>query len=262
MPKAEGAIPLPPKATVPLFYKYSSLATVEHLDRLRIIIKDHELFLPNLDQLNDPADGRPRIAPLSEEQMGSFLYSKLEERSPHLTRAELEREREIIFYNIKLHGTETLHKSLTEIFHSELKDWRIYSMSKRYDNLSLWAKYAGDHSGYCLQFVNEGPLFEKARDVIYEDTFRMDVNNPDHTEWFWLFYKRPEWSNEEEIRLVLPRNSGSKVRIEPRWLKRLILGKSVSEQNEQVIRALALQRVPDLEVVKAHYDTVEQKIKL
>lgn len=57
-------------------------------------------------------------------------------------------------------------------------------MSKRYDNLSLWAKYAGDHSGYCLEFVNEGPLFESARDVIYEDSLQMDVNNPEHTNGF------------------------------------------------------------------------------
>lgn len=261
-PKTKGAIPLPPKATVPHFYKYSSLATPEHLDRLRVIIQEHELFLPNLDQLNDPADGRPRLAPLSEEQMGSFLYSKLDQRSPHLTRAELEREREIIFYNVKLHGTETLHRILTESLHSELKDYGIYSMSKRYDNLSLWAKYAGDHSGYCSEFVNEGPLFESARDVMYEDTLQMDVNNPHHTNGFWFFYKRPEWSNEEEVRLVLPRHRGSKVKIAPRWLKRLILGKSVSEQNERIIRAWALQRVPDLSVVKAHYDAVEQKIKL
>jgi hypothetical protein len=262
VPKTEGAIPLSPKATVPYFYKYSSLASPEQLDRLRVIIQEHELYLPNLDQLNDPADGRPRLAPLSEEQMGSFLYSKLVQRSPHLTPAELEREREIIFYNVKLHGTEKLHRILTESLHSELKDYRIYSMSQRYGNFSLWAKYAGEHSGYCLEFVNEGALFEHARDVMYEDTLQMDVNNPDHTNGFWFFSKRPEWSNEEEVRLVLPRHSGSKVKIAPQWLKRLILGKSVSEQNEQAIRAWALERMPDLAVVKAHYDTVEQKIKL
>jgi len=261
-PGAEGAIPLPPKATAPYFYKYSSLTTAEHLDRLRVIIQEHELFLPNLDQLNDPADGRPRLAPLSEEQMGSFLYSKLEQRSPQFTRAELEKERKIILYNVKLHGTEKLHKIFTEFLHSELTDYRIYSMSKRYDNLSLWAKYAGDHSGYCLEFVNEGPLFESARDVMYENTLRMDVNNPNHTNGFWFFCKRPEWSNEEEVRLVLPRGRGSKVEIAPPWLKRLILGKSVSEQNEQAIRAWASQRVPELAVVKAHYDIVEQRIKL
>ena len=151
---------------------------------------------------------------------------------------------------------------LTESLHSELKDYRIYSMSKRYDNLSLWAKYAGEHSGYCLEFVNEGPLFDTARDVIYEDSLQMDVNNPDHTNGFWFFCKRPDWRNEEEVRLVLPRGNGSRVKIDPRWLKRLILGTSVSEQNEQAIRAWARERGPGLAVVKAHYDSVEQTIKL
>ena len=259
---ADMTIPLPPKATVPYFYKYSSLATPEQLDRLRVIVQEHELYLPNLDQLNDPADGRPRLATLSEEQMGSFLHRKLVLNNPHLSRQRLANEREVIFYNVKQHGTETLHRILTESLHSELKDYRIYSMSKRYNNLSLWAKYAGDHSGYCLEFTNEGPLFERARDVMYEDFLRMDVNNPDHTNGFWFFCKRPEWSNEEEVRLVLPRGKGSKVKIDPRWLKRLILGKDVSEQKEQVIRAWAGQRVPDLAVVKARYDSVEQTITL
>ncbi len=103
---------------------------------------------------------------------------------------------------MKLHGTATLFRIITESLNSELRDYCIYSMSKRYDNLSLWAKYAEDHSGYCLEFVNEGLLFEKTRDVIYEDTFQMGVSNPEHTNGCWFFYKRPEWSNEEEVRLV------------------------------------------------------------
>jgi hypothetical protein len=261
-PNGDGAIPLSPKATVLLFYKYSSLPTPEHVERLRVIIQEHELYLPSLDQLNDPADGRPRLARLSEEQMSSFLYTKLVQRSPQLSPAELASERAIIFYSVKLHGTEALHLMLTESLHSELEGYRVYSMSKRYDNLNLWAKYAGDHCGYCLEFVHKGPLFDTARDVMYEDSLKMDVNNPDHTNGFWFFCKRPEWSNEEEVRLVLPRGKGSKVKIDPRWLKRLILGKSVSEQNEQVIRAWARQRAPDLAVVKACYDSVEQTIKL
>src|SRR5258707_14982349 len=109
-PSLDRAIPLPPKATVPLFYKYSSLATPEHLERLRVIVHEHELYLPNLDQLNDPADGRPRLARLSEEEMSSFLYRKLVQRSPHLSAAELAKEREVIFYNVNLHGIEPLHR--------------------------------------------------------------------------------------------------------------------------------------------------------
>jgi hypothetical protein len=113
-----------------------------------------------------------------------------------------------------------------------------------------------------LEFSNEGPLFANTRDVLYEDKIEMDLNDQEHMNGFWLFYKRPDWSNEKEVRLVLPRNRGSKVKLDPRWLKRLILGKNVSEQNEQVIRAWARQRLPELAAVKARYDIVEQTITL
>lgn len=259
-PKA--SIPLPPQANAPFFYKYSSLATPEHLERLRTVIQKHELYLPNLDQLNDPADGRPRLAPLSEEEMSRFLYEKLVERSPQLSLRELRREKAIIEYNVQRHGTKRLQRMLTEILHGELKDYRVYAVSKRFDNLSLWAKYAGDHSGYCLEFANEGPLFANARNVLYEDTLQMDVNNRAHTNGFWFFCKRPEWSNEEEVRLVLPRGMGSRITLEPHWLKRLILGKNVSEPNEETIRAWARQRAPELAVIKARYDAVHQKVIL
>jgi hypothetical protein len=135
-------------------------------------------------------------------------------------------------------------------------------MSKRYDNLSLWAKYAGDFSGYCLEFANEGPLFERAKDVIYGEAFQIDITVRAQLNGFWFFCKRPEWSNEEEVRLVLRRGQGSKVQINPRWMTRLILGKNVSDGHEQVIRAWARQRSPELAVVKAFYDSVEQTIKL
>ena len=54
------AIPLPPKATALFFYKYCNLAKPENLERLRVIIQEHELYLPNLDQLNDPATSKNR----------------------------------------------------------------------------------------------------------------------------------------------------------------------------------------------------------
>lgn len=255
-------LPTPIRATAPKLYKYSSLVSPHHLERLRVILQEHELYLPNLTQLNDPADGRPRLAPLSEEQMGSFLYEKLLQRRPNLNRADQIREEAIIRFNVKKHGTETLQRILTESLNSELKDYRIYSLSKRYDNLSLWAKYAADHSGYCLEFANEGPLFEYAKDVIYGDSVQIDITRQDQMTGFWFFCKRLEWSNEEEVRLVLPRGRSSRVKIDPRWLTRLILGKDMSSADRQAIREWAGQRRPELNVVDAHYDEVDQIVRL
>jgi hypothetical protein len=255
-------IPVPTKATVSRLYKYSGLATPEHLKRLRVTIQENELYLPNLTQLNDPSDGRPKLSPLSEEQLGSFLYEKLLQRSPNLTSAAAQEERAVIRFNVKKHGVESLQGILTESLNANLQDYRVYSMSKRYDNLSLWAKYAGDHSGYCLEFANEGPLFKFAKDVIYEDSAQVDITNKEHLNGFWFFCKRSEWSNEEEVRLVLPRGNPSTVAIDPGWLTRLILGKDISAEHQQAIREWAKERQPQLAVVNADYDVVDQKIKL
>jgi len=48
--------------------------------------------------------------------MSSFLSNKLAQRLPYLSPAGLEKEHAIIFYNVKLHGTETLHRIFTECF--------------------------------------------------------------------------------------------------------------------------------------------------
>jgi hypothetical protein len=66
-----------------------------------------------------------------------------------------------------------------------------------------------------------------------------------------FFCKRQEWSNEEEVRLVLQRGKGSKVKVDPRWLTRVILGKDMTSGNEELIREWAQQREPELAVVRA-----------
>jgi hypothetical protein len=249
----------PAKVTGSHFYRYSS---ADHLEWLKEIILKHELYLPSLTELNDPADGRPKLARMSEDEMAWFLISGVVERNPTLPLASLESKAAIIRYNVRLHGTEALTGQMSELLNSELGGYRIYSLSKRPDNLALWAKYAGNHSGYCLEFKNEGPLFAFAKEVMYGDATEMDVRNREHRSGYWFFCKRQEWSNEEEVRLVLPRGKGSRVRIAPQWLTRLILGKNMAEGHRAMIRKWAKERQPELTIVDAYYDGLHQVIRL
>jgi hypothetical protein len=251
--------PTPIKATGSHLYKYSS---PEHLERLKVIILEHELYLPNLAQLNDPADGRPPLAPMSGDQMVSFLRSDFVRRNPGLPLAALEKEAIVIRHNVQKHGPEVLRRIMAKLLNKEMEGFRIYSLSRRYDNLSLWAKYASDHSGYCLEFANEGPLFTHAKEVIYGDSTLMDVMNPEHRSGYWLFCKRQEWSNEEEVRLVSKRGQASRIKIDPHWLKRIILGKNMSEDHRKLVREWARQREPELAVVSAYYDQLYQTLRL
>jgi hypothetical protein len=250
---------LPRRATGSHLYKYSNLANPE---RLKDIILKHELYLPSLDQLNDPADGRPKLAQMSESDMFDFLCKDFIKRHPHWTSAALRREAEVLRFNVQYHGRTALQRLHTKIIHAELESFRIYSLSKRYDNLSLWAKYAADHSGYCLEFCNEGPMFEHAKEVIYGPAPPMDITKGEHRSGYWFFFKSQEWSNEEEVRLVQPRGYKSTVSFNPKWLTRLILGKDMSDANRTLLREWAKQREPELLVVNAYYDEVDQVIKL
>src|SRR5205085_1707746 len=105
----------------------------------------------------------------------SFLHDAWCKNNPHASFIRQSQEAEIIRFNVRLHGRSKLMGNLSRALNEELKGYRIYSMSKRYDNFGLWAKYAGDHTGYCLEFVNEGPLFEHTLEVIYGDSIQMDV---------------------------------------------------------------------------------------
>ena len=173
-----------------------------------------------------------------------------------------EYERQVLEHNLKKHGTEFFTRGLSKSLNNELNDWRIYCLSKRWDNLSLWAKYANGHSGYCLEFANIGPFFTSAKVVRYGEALEIDPTNPEHMDGRWFFCKREVWSNEEEVRVLTPRHSNCKVQIEPLWVTRLILGWKMAEADGKRIRKWAKDRLPELKVVRAIYDPMDQALKI
>ena len=256
------ALPTPRKSTATHFYKYSG---VVHLEWLRDILLQHELYLPNLAELNDDNDGLPRLAMHTEDEMVSFLWIMFVQNNPNMSPEELNQNELTIRHNARVHGPAALHPKLVESLDAELQDFKIYSMTKRYDMTNLWALYADAHCGYCLEFENVGELFQHAKDVNYLDSDQMEISiaDPALLNGHFFFCKTRDWSNEDEVRLVLGRNDGKKkVKIDPRWLTRIILGKEMSDEHREQIREWAKQREPELTVVDAYYDPTQRAIKL
>jgi hypothetical protein len=125
------------------------------------------------------------------------------------------------------------------------------------DDEYMWGAYGGDHTGYCLEFANEG-LFGYAKEVDYDDALiDMDINDPTG---MFFFRKTKKWKDEREARIVmLPRAGdffravfpdGEKpfVRFEPSLLRRVILGTKMTAANRETIRAWAAQRNPPVPV--------------
>lgn len=210
----------PTKATGSHFYRYQS---AERLDRLKPLIQEHLVYIPSVAQLNDPTDCRPKIRLLPEDEMVTFLRNDYIRRNPVLALDLLQEHERRIRTSIRTQGLDWFQRELSKILNEQMEHFRVYSLSKRFDNLSLWAKYADGQTGYCLEFANEGPLFnEHVMEVIYGEYAPLDVMDSKNRSAEFLVYKRPEWSNEEEVRLLRTRGSGPIVKIEPQWLTRII----------------------------------------
>jgi hypothetical protein len=211
--------------------------------------------------LNDPADGRPLLAAQSEDQLFKFFYRNVLSRNPGMPLDEQIRKGRILDTDLKGRG-EFFRRGLSESLNEQLNDWRIYSLSKRWDNLSLWAKYAGGHSGYCLEFANVGPFFSSAKEVRYGEPVGIDFTNSEHLDGRWFFCKNAEWSNEEEVRVLIPRGSECMKLIDPSWTTRLILGWKMVQADQGQIRQWAKERSPELKVVSAVYGEVDHVLRI
>ena len=245
-------------------YRYSAFIE-ERKNWLKEIILEHRLYVPNLSQLNDPADGRPKLAHKSGDDLFFLLYNSpagVLARNPHMSVENQIKEGLILDYNLRHHGEEVVMRGTAESLYKELEDWRIYCLCKRWGNMSMWAKYADVHKGYCLEFVNDGPFFGSAREVSYGDSIEIDITVREHLDGRWFFRKTLDWSNEEEVRVLVPRRSLPITVIDPAWLTRLILGWKMPDPDRKMIREWAKQRSPELRVVTAFYDEFKQALKL
>jgi hypothetical protein len=108
------------------------------------------------------------------------------------------------------------------------------------------------------------PLFERAKEVSYLPSHRMEIPSTDPAirNGDFLFCKTLDWASEEEVRLIRPYGSGGNVRIDPRWLTRIILGKDMSSADKELIRDWAKYRDPELVVQSASYEQTHGTMQL
>jgi hypothetical protein len=232
----------PQRYTGEFVYKYR---TVEHLDWLEQIVLQNLVYFPTARELNDPEEARPPLRASSLEALIAILIKSNRDASPFLTNSGLEPQAADISFNVRRRGTDSWVAALKSILDPLLTRFRIYSLSKRPDNLHLWAEYAAQHTGYCLEFRSAG--FGPIWGVRYED-IALDIT-ADSLQPYFLFYKTKKWQREEEVRMIKQQVSDACSTFDPAVLIRIILGRNIAPSNEAAIRAIAARRNQLLRVV-------------
>lgn len=256
-PPLEPLLPAPSQAH---FYKYKAID--EHFDALENVILRHTLYFPRAKQLNDPREAKPVLAQLSEKEVAAVLKKWFIKSRGHMTVEEQIHHVQTI-NQIAAKDHVTLFRQMTEELYKHFNEYRIFSLSKRWDNLNLWATYSDCHRGYCLEFARTD-LFEFAREVSYDVYDHVPLTDEEQWRHAWFYSKAPEWKNEEEIRIVLPNffPGGQERVVSSACLTRIILGKDIAPHHESRIVHWASNRVPAIDVVKTQFDPYSQKLTL
>lgn len=233
------------------FYKYGTFCKME---RIKPMLCERKFYFASPSQLNDPSDCRNVVKDHSAEEIEKFLIEANREFYGNA------RGDDDIRQGIKKYGASTLLDEMTKSF-NKIMDSRygVFSLAKRPDNMALWAKYADNHKGFCLEFSDLSE-FSYVYEVIYSEKVPFSLSlKVDPYEADFLYTKSPEWSNEEEARILtkppgfqlLPRKS----------LRAIILGEFCDEENEKAVVTWTKDCDADIDVKKALFNRVGQQLE-
>lgn len=238
-------------------YKYRPLSSSnleEHTTQLRDYLVESKLWLSSPSAFNDPFDMRGSfIFEGTPQSKRKHLLSKVRKYRPDLNKTQIELEVSEIL------GGGSFAKSLDSTHETLRKRIGVCSFAGNVRNILMWAHYASNHSGVCMQFqiAEDISVFSRATPVEYKDEYPV-VNYFDDIQKAiipTLFRKSNEWRYEGERRIVHPYGANCFLAFQPSALTGLILGCQLVEPAENSIKQLLVERheigLPPIKVYRA-----------
>ncbi|MBZ3661998.1 DUF2971 domain-containing protein [Pseudomonas monteilii] len=250
-------------------YKYREVSKYS-LSNLR----DSTLYLSSANAFNDPYDSAMIYDPLfgvshAEALLGEIDLSEAEKQSilsaddPVVALVEaviagaepaLINEASSMARILK-EGHEKFKMEQMIAMNAQIQSmYKICSLSERLDSLPLWAHYAKDHSGFAMEYDFKSLAFSDISSSLWPVRYVgiFDASNllrgykkgasfNNLFAFMAALHKSPDWSYEQEWRLVIPDGPGSPSRNFAVPLKAVYLGAKISDVDEAKVRECAAQ---------------------
>lgn len=248
-------------------FKYTKVRNAKDL------LYDNIMYLPQLSELNDPFEGSLLC---DEGKVGDFYANcKIDEFMGYIEE-ELNGEDydENHFKNLgKLLLRFQSHDKLSEIRNILTDEVYVICLSGRKDITSLWAHYANNHRGICIEYdlVNtKTKLFKNLcfpieylddYDLTKDIKYSFNKNSFDYNLKIKpLLLKAKDWSYEEEWRIIFDDSIISEYKenfypYEPyiKFLKpqKVYMGMDISEKDEKLIKNICkIKEIPLFKAIK------------
>ncbi|MBN1508979.1 MAG: DUF2971 domain-containing protein [Sedimentisphaerales bacterium] len=240
----------------PLLYRYYAFS--EWTSR---IFQDNRLYFQSANGFNDPFDS---VVPLtfagSRRQRERYFDQWRPRHGANLSRYELLSLR-------KRFADGLLGGVYVDGMTRKLLDIRgrigVYCMTEKKDHILMWSHYAGQHTGFCLEFQTNDPLFSNVHPVSYSSTLPcVNLLTPDWNEVTGayakaLLTKAKEWTYEHEWRIIDIANGVGVRSFSPATLHGVILGCRIRDKDKRQVVKWCKVRSPR----PILYEAREKKMK-
>lgn len=263
------------KTIPPSLFKYTKIKYA------KTILLDELMYLPRTYELNDPYEGELLHDPekirksYAEQNLDSFMTRILNENSfKDYDRKDIEKICKAALMNI--HAPRSIDKLKKYI----KDDFNIICLSKTNKINSLWAHYAENHEGICIEYDIKNCNINFIKDFCFEVEY---ANLSDNTgaikEYFEdnhlnlnlmikpLLKKSKDWSYEEEWRIILHdyilsqnHDNFYSDKHYMRFIKptAVYMGFKINEEDEKLIRDIC--KIQNIDLFKSKKDISKYKL--
>lgn len=234
--------------TPSLLYKYFKYHAPDKREWTQCIFENNEIYFATPKDFNDPFDSVRRfVYPTSPTERERFFKACVRLSLPHLP-AEVA--------DLKARGSvgagddiPHMEKICDELTYEMQQLNAVFCMTEKKDNILMWAHYAGQHTGFCLEFRTDNPFFSRVRPVIYcrylpkqdlVEFLTADISRLP----LYLVTKAEDWAYEKEWRLAGPAPGPGPREYPSESLTGVILGCRMDEKNKEQIKRWCREREP------------------
>jgi len=205
------------------------------------IFTHNEIYFSTPDEFNDPFDSKPcYIYEGNEQQIDNYLFELYMNAYPGQSKEEILAyvKREII---TKEKGRIILKKTLEISRERMRKKLSICCFTEIRDNILMWAHYAKQHTGFCLEFDTDTDFFRPITraikveyDAILPELNLKQLPNYQNRELGMKFLtKADDWKYEQEWRIVETKKDPGIQNFPEDALIGVILGCRICQKNKQ-----------------------------
>jgi len=255
-----------------ILFKYRSWSEPYDSGRFqRKLLTHNQIYLSSANQFNDPFDfSLPinfDIKEYTRENIVKKTFLAMKREFP-------DQPNEVILKEAKGRYdsgifNDNYWKQIAEIEKQEAYKIGIFCLSKKKNDLLMWAHYADWHKGYCVgiqkselskHFINDAllqPIYYKTKFPLYK------FINPDPDQHIQrLFTKSRHWAYEKEYRFIKADSAGTTIELNNEAIKEIILGLKMSEADMNEILKLKNNKYPNAKIYKCELSKSEFKVDI